>query len=143
LASLLTQALHHLQVNNELISQENEGLREALQTKKRHKQKGVPLDLQQHQEYHGGAVMWSPRKGREAEVRRTAMERQAEQEKLNKAKRKQKKEDANIQKQLELEQRRDERERLKKEREKAKKAAERELQKADKRVPNPVKRPKN
>ncbi|KAF2819851.1 hypothetical protein CC86DRAFT_249087, partial [Ophiobolus disseminans] len=128
------QALHHLQVNNELVSQENKGLREALQTKKKHKQKGVPLDLQQRQEYHGGAVMWSPRKGREAEVRRTIRERQAEQEKLDKAKRKQGKEDAKIQKQLELEQRRDERERLKKEREreKAKKAAERERQKADK-----------
>ena len=133
-AKTLTQALHHLQVNNELISQENEGLREAFQTKKKQKQKGVPLDLQQRQEYHGGAVMWSPRKGREAEVRRTIMERQAEQEKLDKAKRKQEKEDAKIQKQLELEQRRDERERLKKEREreKAKKAAEKERQKADK-----------
>jgi hypothetical protein len=133
-AKTLTQTLHHLQVNNELISQENEGLREALQTKKKHKQKGVPLDLQQRQEYHGGAVMWSPRKGREAEVRRTIMEQQAEQEKLDKAKRKQGKEDAKIQKQLELEQRRDERERLKKkrEREKAKKAAERERHKADK-----------
>jgi hypothetical protein len=132
-AKTLTQALHRLQVNNELISQENEGLREALQTKKKNKKKGIPLDLQQRQEYHGGAVIWSPRKGREAEVRRTIMERQAEQEKLNKAKRKQEKEDAKIQKQLELEQRRDERERLKEsEREKAKKAAERERQKADK-----------
>jgi hypothetical protein len=78
--------------------------------------------------------MWFLRKGREAEVRRTIIERQAEQEKLNKAKRKQGKEYAKIQKQLELEQRRDERERLKKEREreKDKKAAERERQKADK-----------
>jgi hypothetical protein len=78
--------------------------------------------------------MWSPRKDREAEVRRTIMERQAEQQKLNKAKRKQEMEDAKIQKQFELEQRRDERERLKKEREKekAQKAAERERQKTDK-----------
>jgi hypothetical protein len=85
-------------------------VREALQTKKRHKQEGVPFDFQQRQEYHGGAVMWSPRKGREAEVRMTIMERQAEQQKLNKAKRKQEMEDAKIQKQFELEQRRDERE---------------------------------
>ncbi|KAF1935621.1 hypothetical protein EJ02DRAFT_330495, partial [Clathrospora elynae] len=130
------QVLHHLQVNNELISQENEGLREAVQTKKKQKQKGVPLDLQQRQEYHGGAVMWSPRKGREAGVRRKVMEQQTEQEKLDKAKRKQEKEDAKIQKQLELEQRRDERERLKKEREKEKekekKAAKKQCQKAEK-----------
>ncbi|KAF1937533.1 hypothetical protein EJ02DRAFT_313301, partial [Clathrospora elynae] len=128
------QVLHHLQVNNELVSQENKGLREAVQTKKKQKQKGVPLDLQQRQEYHGSAVMWSPRKGREAGVRRTVMEQQAEQEKLDKAKRKQEKEDAKIQKQLELEQRRDERERLKKEREKEKekKAAEKQRQKAEK-----------
>ncbi|KAF1944049.1 hypothetical protein EJ02DRAFT_432816 [Clathrospora elynae] len=59
---------------------------------------------------------------------------QAEQEKLDKAKRKQETEDAKIQKQLELEQRHDERERLKKEREKEKEknAAEKQCQKAEK-----------
>jgi hypothetical protein len=88
-ANTVLQVLHHLQVNNELISQENEGLREAVQSKKKHKEKGVPLDLQQRREYHGGAVMWSPRKDREAEVRKAVLEQAAAQEKLAKAQKKQ------------------------------------------------------
>jgi hypothetical protein len=56
-AEELIQIFHHLQVQNELITQENRGLREAAQTRKKHKKKGVPLDLQQRQEYHGGAVL--------------------------------------------------------------------------------------
>ena len=31
-------------------------MKEALQYKKKHKKKGKALDLQQRQEYHGGAV---------------------------------------------------------------------------------------
>jgi hypothetical protein len=75
---------------------------------------------------------------KEAEVRMTIMQRQAEQEKLNKAKRQQDKEDMRIQKQLELEQRKDERERLKKEREeeKAKEQAEQQRKKAEKEAAN-------
>jgi hypothetical protein len=133
-AKTLTQVFHHLQANNELITQENAGLREAVQSKKKHKKKGVPLDLQQRQKYHGGAVMWSPRKGKEAGERRTVMVQQAAQQKLDKAKRKQDQKDMKVQKQLELEQRRDERERVKKEREKekAKKQAEQQRKKAGK-----------
>ena len=56
----LSLSLHHISVQNELLKHENEGLREALQHKKKHKKKGKPLDLQQRQEYHGGAVFWSP-----------------------------------------------------------------------------------
>jgi hypothetical protein len=48
--------LHHLANQNELLTDENEGLRDALTTKKKHNKKGKVLDLQQRQEYHSGAV---------------------------------------------------------------------------------------
>jgi hypothetical protein len=55
-------ALHSLQVQNKLLHHENKGLHTALTTKKKHKKKSKVLDLQQHKEYHGGAMLWSPRK---------------------------------------------------------------------------------
>ncbi|KAF2000574.1 hypothetical protein P154DRAFT_545624 [Amniculicola lignicola CBS 123094] len=70
-------SLHHLQVQNELLYHENSGLREALTTKSRHKNKGKALDLQQREEYYGRAVFWSPRKLREAHVRQEAKELKA------------------------------------------------------------------
>ncbi|KAF1352759.1 hypothetical protein EJ07DRAFT_63403, partial [Lizonia empirigonia] len=76
--------LHHLANQNELLTDENEGLREALTTKKKHNKKGKVLDLQQRQEYHGGAVFWSPRKMAEAEARDRTNKRLAEEEKLQK-----------------------------------------------------------
>jgi hypothetical protein len=42
------------------------------------------LDLQQREEYHRGAVLWSPRKIREARVRETVNQREDEAEKLQK-----------------------------------------------------------
>ena len=126
-------SLHHLSVQNELLKHENKGLREALSHKKKHKKKGKALNLQQRQEYHGGAVFWSPRKVREARAREAVRERDEMEAKLQKAQAKQEKHDAQLQRQLELEQRRVERERLRKERqeEKAAKAAERARQKED------------
>jgi hypothetical protein len=58
--------LHHLTAQNELLNDKNNGLRKALSTKKKHNKKSKVLDLQQRNEYHGGAVFWSPRKLREA-----------------------------------------------------------------------------
>ncbi|KAF2732774.1 hypothetical protein EJ04DRAFT_607328 [Polyplosphaeria fusca] len=52
----LSQTLHRLQVQNNLLHYENSGLREALSVKKKHKKRGKPLDLQQREEYHSGAV---------------------------------------------------------------------------------------
>jgi hypothetical protein len=68
-AQKLALKLHHLQVNNELLTGENEGLRGALAVKKKHKKHGKVPDLQQREEYHGGAVFWSPRNNREANAR--------------------------------------------------------------------------
>lgn len=53
----LSFRLHHLQVQNHLLDLENKGLRESLTAKKNHK-KGKVLELQQREEYHGGAVLW-------------------------------------------------------------------------------------
>jgi hypothetical protein len=77
----LASTLHWLQVQNELLHH-NEGLRAALTTKRKHKKNSKLLDLQQRKKYHGGAVLWSPRKIREARARETVRQREEEQEKL-------------------------------------------------------------
>jgi hypothetical protein len=41
----LSLALHYLQVRNDLLKHENEGLKEALNVKKKHKKKSKTLDL--------------------------------------------------------------------------------------------------
>jgi hypothetical protein len=76
----LSEKLHHYQVENDLLNNECQGLRNALKTKKKHKKKGRALDLQQHEEYHGGAVFWTPRAFREARYRESV--RGAEEKRL-------------------------------------------------------------
>jgi hypothetical protein len=137
----LSHTLHHLQVQNELLNHENDGLREALSTKKKHKKKGKVLDLQQRQEYHGGAVFWSPGKIREARARQVVNECLHEEEKLWKADAKKLKAQAALYKKKIAEEKRvaaaaakAERERVKAE--KAEKAAERARQKEAKEASN-------
>jgi hypothetical protein len=77
--------IHHLANQNKLLTGENKGLRDALTTKKKHNKKGKVLDLQQRQEYHSGAVFWSPRKKREAEAHDATNKRLAKEDKLQKA----------------------------------------------------------
>jgi hypothetical protein len=72
-------ALYSLQVQNELLHHANEGLRAALTTKQKHEQRSNKLDLQQREEYHGGAVLWSPR------VRETVKQREEEAENYKKS----------------------------------------------------------
>jgi len=84
-AKKLSSSLHHLSVQNELLHNEIKGLKKALSIKKKHKKKSKPLDLQQRQEYHGGAVFWSPRKVREARVRQSIKEREEKEQQLQKA----------------------------------------------------------
>ncbi|KAI1559105.1 hypothetical protein PtrEW7m1_012005, partial [Pyrenophora tritici-repentis] len=105
-ARKLRSSVHHLSVQYELLQHENEGLKEALQHKKKHKKKGKALDLQQRQEYHGGAVFWSPRKLREARAREAVRERDEMEEKLPKARAKKQREEAQLQRQVELEEKR-------------------------------------
>ncbi|KAF2843924.1 hypothetical protein T440DRAFT_87008 [Plenodomus tracheiphilus IPT5] len=126
-AKRLSLELHHLSVENELLHHENEGLREALTVKKRHQKKSKPLNLQQRQEYHGGAVFWSPRKVREARAREEVRARDEQDQKLQKARERLEREEKQLERQVELEAKRQERERLKvvREKERAEKAASR------------------
>jgi hypothetical protein len=122
----LRSSVHHLSVQNELLKHKVDGLEEALQHKEKHEKKGKAFDLQQHQEYHGGAVHWSPRKLREARAREAVREQDETEKKLQKARAKKQREEAQLQHQVELEQRSVERHRLKEAREleRAEKAAE-------------------
>ncbi|KAK7177577.1 hypothetical protein PSPO01_16368 [Paraphaeosphaeria sporulosa] len=84
-AQKLSRSLHHISANVQLLHHENAGLREALASKKKHKKKGKALNLQQRQEYHGGAVFWSPSKIREARVRQSVKEQEEKERELLKA----------------------------------------------------------
>ncbi|KAF1936727.1 hypothetical protein EJ02DRAFT_479291 [Clathrospora elynae] len=138
--------IHHLSVQKELLKHENEGLKEALQQKQKHKKKSKALDLQQRQEYHGGTVCWSPCKFREAQAREAIRERDEMEERLQKAQAKKQRKEAQLQRQVELEEKRVERQRLKEMREveQAEKAAERarkvEAQHQKKAIQQPQKR---
>ncbi len=85
-ARKLGQTIHHLSSQVELLQFEVDGLRKKLyQNRKRQKQSNMQLDLQQHQEYHGGAIMWSSRAFREARTRMAVAEQEAQEEELKKA----------------------------------------------------------
>jgi hypothetical protein len=85
-ARKLGQNIHHLSCQVELLQVEVDGLRKKLyQNRKRQKQPNRQLDLQQHQEYHGGAIMWSPRAFREARARIAVAEQDAQEEELKNA----------------------------------------------------------
>jgi hypothetical protein len=64
-AQKLSHSLHHISIQNDLLHTEVQGLSKALLSKKKRQKKSKPLDLQQRQEYCGGAVFWSPSKVRE------------------------------------------------------------------------------
>ncbi|KAF2820896.1 hypothetical protein CC86DRAFT_374169 [Ophiobolus disseminans] len=138
----LSQTLHSLATQNELLRHEKYGLKNALTVKKRHKKVGKPLDLQQREEHHSGAVFWSPRKIRETRAREAVKEQEQHQEKLAKANRKDLHAAAKMYKEKLAEERRVERERAKllRDETKAQKAAERaakiEAQNTKKSYPN-------
>ena len=134
-ARKLGQTIHHLSTQVELLHSELEALRKKLyQKKKRQKQPTRQLDLQQHQEYHGGAVMWSPRAFREARARMAIAEREKQEEELKKAEMKELAAANKLYKDKIAEERRVERAREKEERDrlKAVKAAEAAKRKAQK-----------
>ena len=111
-AKQLSASLHSLQVQNELLRHENGGLRSALTTKKKHKTKSKPLDLQQRKEFQSTAVFWSPRKVREARARDEVKMREEEELKLQKSKTKELKAAATMYKKIEKEKAKGERERV-------------------------------
>jgi hypothetical protein len=81
----LSQTVHHLYVQNELLHHENDGLKETLTAHKKHKKRGKVLNLQQRKEYHGGATFWSPRKLWESRAREVVEQREKEELELQKA----------------------------------------------------------
>ncbi len=102
----LRSSLHHIAIQNELLQAKIEGLRDALVVKKRHNKKSKVLDLQQREEYHSGAVFWSPRKIREARYRERVQQQLKQDEELQKAETKELKEAARLYKQkIEIEKR--------------------------------------
>lgn len=129
-AQKLSASLHHITVQNELLHHEIRGLKEALMTKKKHTKKATALPLQQRQEYRGGAVLWSPRKIREARHRQRVFEREEQEEKLKKAELKELREANKLYKEKLAQEKRVAREeaRVERERERAEKAAQKAAQ---------------
>jgi hypothetical protein len=81
-------------VQTKLLKHKNKGLKEALQHKQKHKNKSKAPNLQQRQEYHGGSIFWSPRKTREAEAREVVRELDKIEGKLQEARVKKQREEA-------------------------------------------------
>ena len=123
--------MHYLLVQNELVYYENEGLKEAIGVKKKRKKHGKVLEPEQGEDYHGGAVFWSPKKVREARERRETREANEEADKVAKADAKQLRETEKILKKKLAEDKRVEREKAKvvREKERAKKDAEKQRKK--------------
>jgi hypothetical protein len=59
---LLSQTIHTMAIQNNLLQHEKTHLKEALINEKKRRQPGKPLLLEAPEEYHGGAVFWSPSK---------------------------------------------------------------------------------
>ena len=64
--SQLNRTILKLSTQSRLIQRENEKLREALIDERQRKQRSQPGALERPEDYYGGAIVWSPRKVREA-----------------------------------------------------------------------------
>jgi hypothetical protein len=65
-AHKLSRAFYSISVQKTLIEQEARGLKVALINERQRRKRGRALPLEAEEEYHGGAVFWSPRKVKEA-----------------------------------------------------------------------------
>ena len=81
----LSRTVHHQSAQISLLKHELQGLKEAVQPKKKRTKKATALPLQQRQEYSSRAIFWSPKKLREARVRQQVFEQEEEQERVRKA----------------------------------------------------------
>jgi hypothetical protein len=77
-AKRLSAALHSFQAKNEVVWLKNEGLKQSLATKDKHKHKSRPPPLQQRKEFHLKAVFWSPSTIRKAFVCEDVKQRKKE-----------------------------------------------------------------
>ncbi len=84
-AKRLSQSIHSLQVNNALLHDQNESLKQQLNAKSKPPIKRTALNTQDGEEWHGGAVWWSPRRLRRHRERKAAEQDEAEQQQLQKA----------------------------------------------------------
>ncbi|KAF1935262.1 hypothetical protein EJ02DRAFT_485874, partial [Clathrospora elynae] len=83
-AQKLSQAFHSISVQKMLLEQEIQGLREALINERLRRKQGKALPLEALEEYHGGAVFWSPSKVKEARDWLQHQEAEEEQQRLRK-----------------------------------------------------------
>jgi uncharacterized protein YigA (DUF484 family) len=81
----LSSTLHSLAVQNELLQEENNGLQEALEDKKKRKDYSKRLDLQRKDLYYSGATFWFPRKICQAQACEVEKQQQEEPEAAAKA----------------------------------------------------------
>jgi membrane protein involved in colicin uptake len=114
----LSLTIHQLQADKDIAEYKNEQLQQALQLKTKHQKHSKPLNLQQRRNWRGGAVLWSPRKIREANTRLAIKEREAEEEKVAKAQRKVDRANNKLEKEKEAEKKRVGKEETKKRKEK-------------------------
>ena len=85
-AQKLSRAFHRISVQKSLLTHEAQGLRQALNNERLRRKRGNALPLEQPEEYHGGAVFWSPRKVKEARDRQLQQGLEEEQLQHQKAK---------------------------------------------------------
>jgi len=84
-AKRLSQSLHSLQVNNELLHARNEELQHKLNVIKKRPTQRMVLTTQDGDDWHGGAVFYSPRKLARDRARKVAKLDEAAQLKLQKS----------------------------------------------------------
>lgn len=84
-AKKLSRTVHSISVQKQLLEHENQGLRQALTTKKQRQTKGKTLPLEQPEEWHGGAVFWSPSRIQKARNLLSQQEAEKQQLQLQKA----------------------------------------------------------
>ena len=82
----LQRSLCHISAQNQILHDEVQGLRRALSIKETRPKTSYTLQLDEDNEYNGGAIVWSPKRMQQARDRRAAQQQQAELEKLQKAK---------------------------------------------------------
>ncbi|KAF2844614.1 hypothetical protein T440DRAFT_409804 [Plenodomus tracheiphilus IPT5] len=131
-ARKLSQAFHSISVQKTLLEHEVQGLREALINERLRRKRGKALPLQEPEDYHGGAIFYSPRKVKEARERQQQQELEEEQQRLQKAEKYRRREEARQAKAQAAQARREARAsaRLLRERLRAERAADQALRKA-------------
>ncbi|KAF1924064.1 uncharacterized protein M421DRAFT_425080 [Didymella exigua CBS 183.55] len=86
----ISRSLHHISIQNQLLHHKNQGLKEALKTQKKHKNKSKVLQFQPRKDYHGGAEFYSPSRVERARSDERAKQQNQRAEEHRKAEKKKK-----------------------------------------------------